>query len=81
MVAVRSAILLVSIEDVTLNDGTKLYYVYGWRHLYDCDSLGAYTNEQQAMEAAFKNGAPVVRWLSHDRRDQWLARLDRDTIR
>lgn len=80
MVAVQSAILLVSIEDVTLNDGTKFYYVYGWRRLHDCDDLGDYTDERQAMEVAFKTDAPVVRWMSHDRRDQWLARLSHEII-
>lgn len=66
-------IVMVSIEDTELADGTMTYSVYCWRHVSDCFELGTFTDERYTMRAALKVGVPVVRWMGWQKRDQFIA--------
>lgn len=65
-------VVMVSIEDTELLDGRTIYPVYCWRHVSDCFELDTFTDECEAMRKALRVRVPVVRWMNHNKRDEFI---------
>lgn len=72
----NKTVLLVSVEKTELNNGTTDYDVYCHFGLGNNDNRGTYKDEFQALSAAHKFDAPVVR-MGWAKRNQWIEWIEK----